>query len=118
MNIIDRIKKIRADKNWSQKDLATKSGISIGMIGGIENGTRYPSKKSLDKLATALGVSSHYLEYGDIESDSSAINDFLKRLVDNGIITDTKNIEDGTKEIILKMIEAELGLLLKEKNKR
>ena len=53
-----KIKKLRAKKGWTQKELAKKSGLAIVTIEKIEMGERtnlYLSTRK--KLAKALGVS-------------------------------------------------------------
>lgn len=46
----------RAEKRWSQADLAAKAGVSRSLVAYVENGGR-PSISTLKKLATALGIS-------------------------------------------------------------
>lgn len=47
--------KIRAEKGYSDRRLAEKSGISKSEINNIENGKRSPTLDTLKKLADALG---------------------------------------------------------------
>ncbi|SCJ98923.1 HTH-type transcriptional regulator immR [uncultured Clostridium sp.] len=116
IKLSDRIKDLRKQKGWTQADLHKKTGISMGMIGGIENGTRNPSDKSINKLAEAFGVSQDWLKSGKEKSDT-LIEDFLNRLIDEKIITSTI-LDEETKEIILKAVETEIAVLLKKKNNR
>jgi transcriptional regulator with XRE-family HTH domain len=60
-----RIKAFRADKGFSQEDLASAVDVDIHHIASIENGRRNPSLKLLIKIANALRVSAD-----DILSDS------------------------------------------------
>jgi len=71
-----RLKKERSKKRMSQEDLAKVSGISSVTIGKLENDPTYwdyrVNKKTVDKLATALGVTPEYLEgtaRGDDDDD-------------------------------------------------
>ena len=116
IKLSDRIKDLRKQKGWTQADLHKKTGISMGMIGGIENGTRNPSDKSINKIAEAFGVSQDWLKSGKEKSDT-LIEDFLNRLIDEKIITSTI-LDEETKEIILKAVETEIALLLKKKNNK
>lgn len=52
-----RFVKVRlAEMGWSQKDLAIHTGIAESTISAILNGSRpYPSVRTLNKMATALG---------------------------------------------------------------
>jgi len=113
MELKDRMKEMRQKKKWTQIDLADKSGISSGMIGGIENGSRNPSKKTMDKLAKAFRVSLEWLETGK-ENKESVIQGFLNRLIEEGIITSTV-LDKETRDMILKAVEVEVAVLLKKK---
>lgn len=53
---INNLKKIRQEKNMTIRDLAEKSGVSIGYICHLERGTRKnPTIEVIEKLAKALG---------------------------------------------------------------
>lgn len=54
----ERIKKFRKQRGLSQVELAVIVSLSSGYIGSIEQGLRYPSLKTLDRIARALKVSS------------------------------------------------------------
>lgn len=54
----DKIKKIRLEKNMGLNETARIAGITGGYLSSIENGKRTnPSTESLQRIATALGVS-------------------------------------------------------------
>lgn len=61
MNISKRIAEIRKEKDWSQTDLSTKSGVSREMIGKYERGEASPSIEAAKKIADAFEVSLDYL---------------------------------------------------------
>lgn len=50
------IKKHREKRHWSQEKLSEKADIHVSYVGQIERGMRYPSLKTLFKLADALEV--------------------------------------------------------------
>ncbi len=52
-----RLRAYRKLKHWTQTELADKIGVSVAIIGGLERGTRYPTKPILDRLAQVLNVS-------------------------------------------------------------
>ena len=52
-----RIRGLRNAKDWSQERLAEEADLDRSYIAGIEVGARNPSLKSLERLASALGVS-------------------------------------------------------------
>ncbi len=47
----------RAERGWSQQDLAKASGISIGMIARYESETNAPSFENVCKIAEAFRCS-------------------------------------------------------------
>jgi transcriptional regulator with XRE-family HTH domain len=49
-----KIKKIRAQKRLTLRDVATKAGVSATLISDIERGKTSPTIKSLSKISTAL----------------------------------------------------------------
>ncbi|GAX88632.1 helix-turn-helix domain-containing protein [Effusibacillus lacus] len=51
-----RLRAYRKLKNLTQQELADLLGISIAIVGGIERGTREPSKDVLLKISRILGV--------------------------------------------------------------
>ena len=51
----------RANKGWSQTELADNSGVSRVMIGKYERGDASPSIEAAKKIADALDVSLDYL---------------------------------------------------------
>lgn len=56
MNIGENIKKYRKALNISQKDLANKLNMPISTLANYENNHREPNIETLNKIATALGV--------------------------------------------------------------
>lgn len=55
-----RIKRIRVEKNLTQKELASKVGIDFTYIGKIERGEQLPSLKILLKISETLMVPCGY----------------------------------------------------------
>ncbi|MBD5170068.1 MAG: helix-turn-helix domain-containing protein [Oscillibacter sp.] len=62
-----RIKEARAKKFLSQRELAERAGVSLSLIGQLENGTRNTSPKTLYRLAEILEVDAEWLASGDGE---------------------------------------------------
>lgn len=56
-----RVKALREQKNLTLKELAVKTGISVGFIGDIESGRGKPSLITLDRLVKALETTTDYL---------------------------------------------------------
>lgn len=71
----ERIRKYRKEKKWTQKQLGEACGIHEANIRKYELGTQNPKKETLEKIATALGVS--LIDLGIITPDfKSAIEQF------------------------------------------
>ncbi len=51
------IRKMRLQKNLTQRELAKRSGLDVTYCSGIERGVRNLSLKSLEKVAMGLGCS-------------------------------------------------------------
>ncbi|MDP9728665.1 helix-turn-helix domain-containing protein [Alicyclobacillus tolerans] len=51
-----RIRRIRQQRDWSQQELALRSGISTPHISSLERDIRQPSLEYAKRLANALGV--------------------------------------------------------------
>ena len=54
--VVVRLKEVREELGFSQKDLSDKSGIALSTISGIEVGKHKPRPATLRKLADAMGV--------------------------------------------------------------
>jgi transcriptional regulator with XRE-family HTH domain len=57
VNVGERIRQLRLGLGMSMRTLATKSGFSPSLISQVEHGQVTPSIGSLERIATALGVS-------------------------------------------------------------
>ena len=51
-----RVRQMRGERDWTQKQLAKKSGISQSHISRIEGQSLSPNRKTITKLAKAFGV--------------------------------------------------------------
>jgi len=56
MNVIRSMIEARTSQNLTQKQLAEKTGIAQTEISRLENGTRNPSIKLLQRLAEGMGM--------------------------------------------------------------
>ena len=64
MAFADRLRAIRLDRGFKQKDVAAAIGISEPNYSMYEHGTREPGISKLTKLANVLNVSTDYLLLG------------------------------------------------------
>jgi transcriptional regulator with XRE-family HTH domain len=56
VNVGNRLRELREERNISMRGLATKSGLSANALSMIERGKTSPSVSTLYKLAEAMGV--------------------------------------------------------------
>lgn len=81
----ERIKQARKARNYTQKALADKIGISNAALSKIESGVNNPARSTLMSIASALNVSLKWLETGEGEmflpqpQDDQALVDRLVR---------------------------------------
>ena len=83
MSLSDYIREMRKQKDWSQRDLATASGISNAEISRIESGKRKePSPSVLKAIASALNVPVEEVlqQAGVIERGKAAVDEALKEV--------------------------------------
>lgn len=60
-----RIRQLRAERNWSQRELARKIGVaSKSVISYYELGERFPSYETLVRLSDVFAVTTDYLLRG------------------------------------------------------
>lgn len=121
MSISENLKFLRNQKGLTQKELATKIGVALSVIGDIESGRRMPSKRTAQKLSQYFNTP---LEYWINEDSNTYIHkrekfamtdQVIKKLkekgyIKNGIPTDEgwEFIKEGLL-IDLKFMELEEG---------
>ena len=54
IEMANRMKTLRAAKEWTQKDLALRAGVKIDVVKSFENGTAEPNGKLIKKFETVL----------------------------------------------------------------
>lgn len=62
MTTSEKIRKLRREKDWTQEELGQRVGIDKRNISRYETGNLNPSKKTLTKFASALGVNVEELQ--------------------------------------------------------
>lgn len=61
MNLGERLKLLRLEKNLTQKQLATRLGVAISAVSSYESDTRFPTFDTLIHYARIFHVSTDYL---------------------------------------------------------
>ena len=74
MTVGEKIRKYRTQKGLSQKELAMASKMSEPAIRNYELGNRNPSKKHLEAISAALGVSIFAISDPDLDSEHGVMH--------------------------------------------
>lgn len=61
VNMGNKMKTLRVEKNFTQKQVADRVGVAVSAISSYESGMRYPSYEVLIRYARMFHVSSDYL---------------------------------------------------------
>lgn len=81
MNIGEKIRKIRSEKDISAYRLTQITGISGNHIKGIEEGTRQPTIETLQRLIVPLGIT--LAELFNEDDECSYLSEKERTLVEN-----------------------------------
>jgi transcriptional regulator with XRE-family HTH domain len=96
-----RLKALRKQKNWSQKELASKVSIRFQQLNKYESGLNIPPAEMLIKLAQTLDVTVDHLLTGNPIEDSPLASIGLFRRFK---VLENLNQDDQT--IVIKIIDA------------
>lgn len=69
MNIGEAIKKMRASRGLSQKELAEKIGMSATALCNIEKGHCFPSKDTIKAICDAMDIPVSWLLFSSITEE-------------------------------------------------
>jgi transcriptional regulator with XRE-family HTH domain len=97
MEISKVITDLRKEKDWSQADLANKTGISQVMVGKYERGDASPSIEVAKKIADAFEVSLDFL-VGEGQNAS-----FDKKTMQR--IEDIQKLDNVTQDMLFNLID-------------
>lgn len=96
-----RVKELRKQKGWSQKELGNRIGVSYAQLNKYEGGTNVPPLDKLVGLASALETSLDYLATGEL-TDSPPIPNV--RLLEK--FRELSSFDADDQETIIKVIDA------------
>jgi transcriptional regulator with XRE-family HTH domain len=102
----ERLKTLRQQHHLSQTELGELVDLHYTHIGRYERGTSRPAADTLNRLATALGVSGDYLMQGTIEQAACA------RFDDRELLTqfeEVQKLEDEDKRVVKIFLDAFLA---------
>ena len=106
------IKAFRGRRNWSQANLAEKTGLSVVYLSDIERGNKWPYLDSLIKLANALEVEIYELLRPDEtlipEADSQIFRKYTAEV--NAILTKSMDtMEENISRAMIKLQKRYIG---------
>ncbi len=74
----DQIRAMREERGYTLQDLARRASLSLSYLSEIERGSKRPSLKTIDKLASALNVSKAQLIEGDVIDTGLSLGDKIR----------------------------------------
>jgi transcriptional regulator with XRE-family HTH domain len=80
IKIIDNIRRYRLEKNMTQEELARRSNLQTGYIGGIETYQRFPKIDNLNQIAKGLGVDLALLISEDTNNKVTQVSEKIAEL--------------------------------------
>jgi transcriptional regulator with XRE-family HTH domain len=96
-----RLKVLRKQKNWAQKELAAKVAIRFQQLNKYESGLNIPPAEMLVKLADALDVTVDFLLTGNpVEDSPLASSRLFKRF------QVLERLASDDQELVIKVIDA------------
>ncbi|MCX7845808.1 MAG: helix-turn-helix transcriptional regulator [Dictyoglomaceae bacterium] len=105
MNIGNKIRKLRKEKNLTLEELSKKTGLSLSYISLIERGLKNPSLKALEKIAECFGINPAIFFKEEDINEKESIEVFLRA---------NTNLDEEERKMIIQLIES----LEKKKNVR
>lgn len=69
MDLGNAIKTLRKELGYNRTKIAKRSDISVTALYNIENGLSFPTKETIDRLCSALGVPVAYLLFYSITEE-------------------------------------------------
>lgn len=80
INVLDRITELREEKNWTEYQLAERSGLTQSTISSWYRKKMYPTLPSLEKICIAFDISlSQFFDTG--ESEATFLNSRQQQLI-------------------------------------
>lgn len=82
INVLERITELREQKNWTEYQLAERSGLTQSTISSWYRKDILPTIPSLERICEAFGISASQF-FDDNSSEISLINPRQKQLLEN-----------------------------------
>ena len=105
-----KIIQLRREHDWTQQDLADRSGVSRNSIINCETEKRSPRTVDVEKLASVLGVSVQYLMDGETENISPAPRE-IKPVQESDSFAYWGGVLDKARKVIERGDKREISLI-------
>jgi transcriptional regulator with XRE-family HTH domain len=80
VNVLDKITKLRLERNWSEYQLAEKSGLTQSTISSWYRKNLVPTIPSLSKICEAFGITLSQF-FLDDDAESTCVTEQQRRLL-------------------------------------
>ncbi len=91
----DQIRAARALKNWSQTDLAERTGLAVPTIANIELGKQIPGKNTIEKIIDAFSIGGIRFTSNGVEFDKDEIFSLVGEGKFKNLLSDAIRTLDG-----------------------
>jgi transcriptional regulator with XRE-family HTH domain len=105
LKLSEKIRILRLERKWSQRELARQSGITHNQIAKYERGESLPGTEALKKLGEVLRVTSDYLIEMPEEQDAVVMDKELKTYM-KAIEKMPEDYKNAAKIVLKSMIES------------
>lgn len=96
-----RIKELRKERKWSQKELGEKVDVSESFISKVESGKKQPSREVTAKIAETFNVTTDFLLGRSDEEDLNEMLDVKFKSMKERL----SNLPESQREMIMKQAE-------------
>jgi len=106
MNIGQRLRELRENKNFSQGDIEKRTGLLRAYVSRVENGHTVPNLDTLAKWATALEVELYQFFFEGQGKPRAAKTKETENLrpPERSLVDDFRNLEAKDKKFVVDMI--------------
>jgi transcriptional regulator with XRE-family HTH domain len=112
MDIGNRLRSVREEKNLSQGDIEKRTGLLRCYISRVENGHTVPAIETMEKMARALELPLYQLMYDGQEPPALPLNGGGKRSEEWGAVGKDARFLRKLCQLLAKMSEGDRKVLL------
>lgn len=97
----DQIRAARALKNWSQGDLAQRTGLAVPTIANIELGKQVPGQKTMEAIIDACEVGGIAFTKKGVEHTDNSVTFLIGKNKYHNVLRDALNLLNSGQEYLL-----------------